>query len=133
MKITITRPVEIDVSHILIDVPVNYGIEEMSAYLPFRANDRWCAKIHLETGCIDGWPQGTRAEVFLTVRDSGSYSLLSPTGDEIVKIETYVPNRLVPGEYGDTIQFKVAANGMIEEWRQPTPRDFGAFFGDNED
>lgn len=133
MKITITRPSEIEVSHVLIDVPVSYGTEEIPDNFPLRVADRWRAKIHLETGCIDGWPQGVPAELFLTVRDSGAYSLLAPDGSEIVKRESYVPNRVIPGDYGDTIQFKVASNGMIEGWRQPTQRDFEAFFSDEEE
>lgn len=133
MKITITKPTEVDVSHVLIDVPVSYGTEEMPEAFPMRTNDRWRAKIHLETGCIDGWPQGVPGELFLTVRDAGSYSLLAPDGSEITKLESYVPNRIIPGSYGDTMEFKIAANGMIEGWSKPSPRDFAGFFGSDDE
>lgn len=141
MKITIKVPKEIEITHILIDVPVEYGDEEIPLDFPLRQvghiRDRWSATINIDTGKIENWPSDAGArELFLTVRDAGTYTLLGKSEGfncilEHAKIsEDYVPNRLIPGEYGDTIRLKIAADGTITNWHKKP--DVSAFFG-NED
>lgn len=134
MKIPIQKPTTVDVTHVLIDVPIHHGEEEIPNNFPLRDGDRWRAKIDLETGAIENWPANTVAEVFLTVRDSGTYKLLGPDGKEVAVISNdYVPNRVVPGEYGDTIEFGVEGDGRIAGWMTPKPQDFARFFGAKDD
>ena len=64
-------------------------------------------------------------------KDSGSYTLYSPSGEKIAFRDDYVPNRLIPGEYGDGIDLDVDADGIIRNW--PKRPDLSAFFTDDED
>ena len=133
MKFTVTKPFEVEITHVLIDVPVNYGTEEMPADFPLRWGDRWTAKVEIETGRILGWPAtNAGAELHLTVKDTGSYSLLLPDGSALAEIkEDYVPNRVVPGSYGDVIHLQISPEGIITNW--PKHPDVSAFFPDNDD
>ena len=52
-------------------------------------------------------------------------------GNNVLYIEEdYVPNALIPGEYGDYIIMNIDENGKIAEWE--TPADLSDFFN-NED
>ena len=44
--------------------------------------------------------------------------------------EDYVPNRLIPGEYGDYIIMTIDENGKIAEWE--TPADITDFIKDED-
>ena len=78
MKVTIQVPKEIEVTHILIDVPVEYGDEDIPYDFPLRVKlpqthprltaDRWVADVNIDTGKIAGWPAdaGPRQPQFIT-------------------------------------------------------------------
>jgi hypothetical protein len=118
MKATVTKPVEIEITHVLIDVPVNYGTEEMPEDFPLRIGDGWKAKVEIDTGRIIDWPAtNAGSEVYLTVKDGGTYKLFGPDGKEVAaREENYVPHGVVPGEYGDTIELRINAEGIITNW-----------------
>ena len=118
MKMKIKRWVEIEITHVEILAPVNYGEEEIPLTFPLRSGDEWKATINIETGQIEGWPAGAPAgNLFLTVKDGGTYRLLGPDGATVAEIsEDYVPNRVIPGSYGDTIELEIDANGIVTNW-----------------
>lgn len=134
MKLIVKRPVEIEVSHILIAVAVRYEEEDIPNDFPLRDGDIWRAKVEIDTGKIEGWPQGKTGDMHMKVCDEGTYTLLSPAGNEIAKLENeYVPNDVVPGEDGDYIELKIDENGVITNWpKKLTSEDFDVFF-DNEE
>lgn len=127
MKIKIPSTKEVDVTHLYMVLPVNYGEEEMPKDFPFRIGDTWAATIEIDTGIIRDWPAGKTADVFLTVKDSGSYHLINANGENVARInEYYVPHRMVPGSYGDTVELKIAGDGKITNW--PINPDASDFF-----
>ena len=74
--------------------------------------------IDVETGIIEGWTQGTKAEIHFKVCDQCTVSLIDEK-DEIVKEhEGYVPDCLSPKEngYGDYIIMDIDENGKIKDW-----------------
>jgi hypothetical protein len=81
----------------------------------------WNATIEIDTGIIVGWPQGTSGEFYMKVCDEGTYTLLDYGGNEIAKIENgYVPNGILPGEYGDYLGLNIDTTGRITNWpKQP--------------
>ena len=83
MKITIQVPKEIEVTHILIDVPVR------------------------------------------------NYVLYSNEEKVATREDDYVPNAVIPGEWGDYIDLQIAADGTITNW--PKKPDVSAFFGGGDD
>jgi oxalate decarboxylase/phosphoglucose isomerase-like protein (cupin superfamily) len=132
MKFTVTKPVEIDITHVLIVAPINYEEEEMPNDFPLRENNFWRALVEIETGRILHWPAtGAGHEVYLTVKDTGTYTLLGPDGKEVAKIEQdYVPHGVVPGKYGDVINLTINTEGVITNW--PKRPKVSAFFGGDE-
>ena len=78
----------------------------------------WEIKIDLATGNIQGWPEGTTANVLYKVCDQGVYWLEDADGNEVHKIGSYVPSILDFGgdSYGDYIECVIDENGHIKEW-----------------
>ena len=150
MKVTIQVPKEIEVTHILIDVPVEFGEEDIPNDFPLRLKlpqthprltaDRWVADVNIDTGKIAGWPAdaGPR-QLYMKVNDAGIYTLRTITKDgdspsvigSVKREHEYVPHGVVPGEDGDYIDLKIAADGTITNW--PKKPDVSAFFGGDDD
>lgn len=126
MKIKVPTVVEVDIHLVRISASVNYGVEEIPKDFPGRTGDTWNAEVEIDTGKILNWPHGRTEKMYLTVRDCGSYALISSIGHEVAVVDRdYVPNGLVPGKYGDTIELEIAADGTITNWpRKPDVSDF---------
>jgi hypothetical protein len=141
MKTTVTRKItqEIEIAEVEINIPRD-EIEDSENGVPpelqskFMVGDYWRIVVGIDTAKIADWPQGTAVELHTKPRDGGIYRLLGPDGKELAKIENnYVPNRVIPGSYGDYIELNINAEGVVTNW-YPTHRiDVGAFFGSNED
>lgn len=135
MKLTIMRPTEIEVTHIVLDLPVYYGDEDMPLDYPSRFNNRWRVTVNLETGQILDWPTGTPAHnLYMKVDDGGTYILLAPgdNGPKEVSIlkNEYVPHGIVPHGTvpGDYVELKIDATGRITNWPAPDDLEFEEFF-----
>jgi hypothetical protein len=127
MKFTITKPVEIEITYVELDLPVKYDDEDMPADFPFRTGDRWNVTVEIETGKILNWPHGVTHDLYMKVTDCGTYRLSDPQHVEHAAIEAnYVPHGVVPGDYGDYVELKIDANGIITNW--PKRPDVSAFF-----
>ena len=139
MKIKIKVEKEVDIKYCQVAAHVRYwedaevnGVEDTDGTLmPCRDGELWCPQINVDTGVIVNWEQGKTAKVHFKVCDSGSYSLQNEYGNNILMIEDdYVPNKLIPGEYGDYIIMTIDENGKIDEWE--TPADFSDFIKDED-
>jgi len=139
MKATIKITQEVKVKTLMVDIePRHIGDSEdddMPTDFPLLNEDktRWIAKIDIDTGRIADWPQGEVREMYIKVCDAGNYTLLDSAGNKLDELtQEYVPNKLVPGEYGDYIDLKIDSDGFITNWyEQPELSDFPKF--DNED
>lgn len=131
MRITVKRPVEIDVHYVRIAAAVRYGEEDIPNDFPFRKGDVWDVTVDIETGGILDWP-GPAFRVAMKVCDEGSYYLLGESMEVLASIEqNYVPNGVVPGGYGDYINMDIAEDGTVKNW--PKRMDFSSFFPDEDD
>ena len=148
MKITVKRPVEIEVTHILIRLPVRYEEEDIPNDFPLRDGDVWEALVEIDTGKIVNWPSNHRFQECsinnMKVSDEGTYVLLCGTVansgqpgqilgtlTEVARLENeYVPHGVVPGVYGDYVELDIK-NGVITNW--PKKPNLSRFFKDEED
>lgn len=132
MKVRVFKPVEIEVHAVRISFDAEY-LEEVP---PFMLDDRnnFQLTIEVDTGRIMNWPSEENIGVLdfsAKVGDCGTYTLLAADGSEIISIvEDYVPNNLIPGEYGDYIDLKISAEGVITNW--PENPNVYQFFKDAE-
>jgi hypothetical protein len=126
MKTTIKVEKEVDIKTLKMDVAVRYDEEDMPKDFPFRTLDIWSVFIDIDTGQIENWPQGIAHSFYMKVCDQGSYYLLDQNRKCVASIENdYVPNSLVPGSYGDYIEFDIQADGKIKNWKKhPSFEDF---------
>ena len=92
--------------------------------IPGRVNEMWRPVIRLADGMVMDWPQGTTADVHYKVCDAGEYWLQDEERKRIGKwAGFYVPSEFLchGGQgYGDYIIFKVGADGLIEQWSEPS-------------
>lgn len=132
MKIKIPKIIEEDIARLRIDAAVNYGDEEIPENFPGRRGDSWTAVIDIDTGKIEGWPQGRAEKMHLTVKDCGSYILFNRAGFVVAeRLNNYVPHGVVPGKYGDVIELDIAEDGTVKNWTRNI--NLRGFFDNGED
>lgn len=126
MKAKVMMEVEVEATEIEMVLAVRYGEEDIPNEFPGRKGDTLTLSVEIDTGKIAAWPeQWTAANIHMKVCDEGTYTLYSPDGTLIKRLEgEYVPHGLVPGEYGDYVDLKIA-DGIITNWpKRPSLRDF---------
>ena len=126
-KLTITRPIEVEVAFLKAECGVRYWEDaevngeredDDGPTIPCRVGDSWCPVIDLETGKIEGWPEGVTAKTHYKVCDAGRYALLDAERVEVAAIDGYVPAIMAPGggSYGDYIVMEIGPDGVIANW-----------------
>lgn len=136
MKTRIPSTREVKIKTVKINAPVHFGDEDIPFDFPLRINapdgDVWKSCVDMDTGQICDWPKSAGAQkLFLTVKDSGTYDLIGDRGELIATLQNYVPHGVIPGEYGDTIELTISADGIIENW--PKKPDVSKFFQTDND
>ena len=76
---------------------------------------RWRPLIDVEEGRIVDWPKGTTAQIHYKICDDGAYTLLDADKNEIVRVNSYVPDCL--GDDGDYIILSIKEDGKIDDFR----------------
>jgi len=131
MKALIKVEKEIYIKTLILQVePRHIGDSEdddISPLFPGLAGGILTLEIDIETGVIKNWPDGQEHSAYMKVCDTGSYYLNDSDGHTVAQIEeNYVPNLLIPGDYGDYINLKVDGSGKIDKW--PSSPDISEFF-----
>lgn len=133
MKATVKVEKEIDAKSVIVDIKPRYigdsPEDDMPTTTPLLNGEIWKAEIDIDTGKIKDWPEGEEASLYIKVCDAGIYTLLDADGNELAQKSGYVPNDLIPGECGDYIDLKIAADGTITNWN---PIDLSDFFPEKE-
>ena len=133
MKTTIKVEKEVEINTLKMTLPVRYESDDMPMDYPHRENNMWSVLIDVNTGQIGSWPSGIEPlSMYMKVTDSGNYELFSPftCSDDLGKsvlsiLQNYVPNNLVPGEWGDYVQLDIDGYGLITNWpKNPNLDDF---------
>lgn len=136
MKATVKIEKEVEIRAVKIDIAPRYigdtEDDDMPTDFPLLndAKTAWTAIVDIDTGQIGSWPIGEVREMYVKVCDAGIYSLIETDGTTIATISGYVPNGVVPGEYGDYVDLKIDANGFITNW--PKRPDISAFFNSDD-
>lgn len=106
---------------------MRYEEEDIPNDFPLRTGDIWEAKINIDSGKIDGWPNGRSGQFSMKVCDEGTYELLSCDGEKIASlVNEYVPCDAIPGSYGDYVEMNIDETGVVTNWHKKP--DVSAFF-----
>lgn len=137
MKIKIPCTKEVEVVAIEFEVPINDDLEPAfptKVELLHRRGERyWRDIIDLSTSQLRKWPKNTPYDFYDKICDSGTYRLLDAENNFLKEIQDYVPNEVIPGEYGDYMDLQIDENGIIKNWPKEDKINFKDFFeGDNE-
>lgn len=134
MKFKVKKVVEVEIKTLKIRAGVRYwedatvnGVEdEKGDLIPCRIQDDWFPEIHIETGKIINWIPGVTANIHYKVCDDGDYYLLDENDEQVLHKSGYVPDCLSIDDngYGDYIIIKVDENGMINNWKFDSIKDF---------
>lgn len=135
MKAKVKIEKEVELKTVIIEFPPRYigdsDDDDFSPGTPMLQDGIWKASVDIDTGKIEGWPPGQSSEFFCKVCDKGTYTLIDDNGGVVASIdENYVPNNLIPGEYGDYISMKINDEGVITNW--PARPSVSEFFEDDE-
>ena len=126
----------VEIRSVKIDISPRYigdsDDDDLETNFPLLNDEKlsWIAEVNIDTGQIAGWPIGENREMSVKVCDAGTYSLIDASGEIVAIKEGYVPNGVVPGEYGDYVDLKIDENGMITNW--PNSPDISEFFEDDD-
>jgi hypothetical protein len=126
MKATVNLPTEIEVSELEMQLAVRYDEEDIPNDFPGRKGDMLGLTVEIDTGKLHPhFPKGLTARVRMKVCDQGTYTLYSPDGTLIKRLENeYVPHGLVPGEYGDYVDLQIEGGKIINWPKHPSLKDF---------
>lgn len=123
---TIKNEKEVELKYVKLQVAVRYEDEDMANDFPHREGDIWSPTIDLDSGQILDWEKGVIEDLYMKICDEGCYYLLDENKNIVLSIvQYYVPNKLLPGAYGDYIDFNINENGVITNWySNPSIEDF---------
>jgi len=134
MKTRVKVLQEIEIKTVVIDLKPRYigdtDDDDMPTDFPLLDDSKthWCVRVDIDTGIIEGWPDGETRDMHVKVCDEGIYRLLDANGAEVAMIADYVPHGVVPGSYGDYVELAIDGAGRITNW--PDAPDVSRFFAD---
>jgi len=117
MELIINESKAVGIKYLKMSVAVRYDEEDMPNDFPFRNGNLWNVLIDIDEHRIIEWPKGVSHELFMKICDEGCYYLMDSDRNIIKsKEQEYVPNNLLPGEYGDYLDFVIDESGYITNW-----------------
>jgi len=121
MKAEIKVTKEVNIRYLKMVISVDDDCE-----YPGAENGTLRLDIEIDTGKILNYSLTEYFHLFEKVVDRGSYYLYDEDFNEVLSIENnYVPNRLIPGSYGDYVDLYIDEKGYITNWKKsPDISDF---------
>lgn len=132
MKITVPTTKEVEVVAIEFEVFIHDDLDPSfpkEIKLFHRREEKiWRDIIDLGTGQLREWPKNTPYDFYDKICDSGTYRLLDADNNFLKEIQDYVPNGIIPGEYGDYMDLQIDENGIVKNWPKENNICLKAFF-----
>lgn len=126
MKVEVLKPTKVEIHSVRIEVELHDDVSENLPKHLFNDDGELDLLIEVDTGKVVSWQGDDPVSIYDKVRDGGVYTLFDSNGKEVQKIHNYsVPNKLIPGEYGDYIDLNISADGIVTNWpKNPSVIDF---------
>lgn len=133
MKFKVKKWVSVNIEKIIIDIQIRYvgdsDDDDVPTDFPLLNGSQWKATVMVDSGQILEWPSGQERQMYCKVCDAGIYTLLDDAGEVVAVKDGYVPNDIVPGDYGDYVSLKINGDGVITNW--PKHPDVSEFFDED--
>ena len=126
MKVNVLEPVEIEVYAVRINAELHDDTyQDIPAFMLDDGGD-FEITIEVDTGRVLNWWGDKDFTLLDKVCYFGTYTLLDKDGNEVARIEQgYVPNDLIPGHYGEYIDMRISAEGVVTNWpEKPSVNQF---------
>lgn len=132
MKVTVYKSVELEIHTVRIEVELHDDVSENLPKHLFNDDGELDLLIEVDTGKVVSWQGSEPVNIYDKVCDNGVYTLFGSGGLEVGKIDNYyVPNDLIPGDYGDYINLEINADGFVTNWpKSPNVLEFFAITDD---
>lgn len=126
MKVTVYKPVELEIHTVRIEVKLHDDVSESLPKHLFNDDGELDLLIEVDTGKVVSWQGSEPVNIHDKVCDNGVYTLFGLDGLEVGKIDNYyVPNNLIPGDYGDYINLEINSDGFVTNWpKYPSVLEF---------
>ena len=126
MIVNVLEPVEIEVYAVRINAELHDDTYQDIPVFMLEDGGDFEITIEVDTGRVLNWRGDKEVTVLDKVSDGGTYTLLNKDGNEVARIEYgYVPNDLIPGHYGDYIDMRISAEGVVTNWpEKPSVNQF---------
>lgn len=119
MKVTVYKPVELEIHTVRIEVELHDDVSENLPKHLFNDDGELDLLIEVDTGKVVSWQGSEPVNIYDKVCDNCVYTLFDSGGLEVAKIDNYyVPNDLIPGDYGDYINLEINADGIVTNWHK---------------
>ena len=134
MKAVVNVRTEVEFYQLTLLFPNPYGTEVLPESFPCNDGEMVRMTVVLDAGRILEWPMkgwmsdpgdresewvdpgnNAKFDLHVKVRDEGEYGLVDSSGKSYLITGDYVPD-LIPGSYGDYIEFSVDRHGNILDW-----------------
>ena len=125
---------EVEIERIIIDINIRHvgdsDDDDVPTDFPLLNGSQWKATVMVGSGHILDWPEGQEREMYCKVCDAGLYTLINNAGEVVATRDGYVPNDIVPGEWGDYVHLKIGGDGVITNW--PEHPNVDEFFSEDD-
>lgn len=117
MKVTVYKPVELEIHTVRIEVELHDDVSENLPKHLFNDDGELDLLIEVDTGKVVSWQGNEPVSIHDNIRNNGVYTLFDKCGDEVARLDNYyIPHDLIPGKRGEYIHIDISADGVITNW-----------------
>lgn len=117
MKVTVYKPVELEIHSVRIEVELHDDVSENLPKHLFNDDGELDLLIEVDTGKVVSWQGNGPVSIHANVRNNGVYTLFDKFGDKVASLDNYyIPHDLIPGKRGEYIHIDINDDGIVTNW-----------------
>lgn len=117
MKVTVYKPVELEIHTVRIEVELHDDVSEILPKHLFNDDGELDLLIEVDTGKVVSWQGNEPVSIHDNIRNNGVYTLLDKQGKKVARLDNYyIPHDLIPGKRGEYIHIDISEDGIVKNW-----------------
>lgn len=111
MKVTVYKPVELEIHTVRIEVELHDDVSENLPKHLFNDDGELDLLIEVDTGKVVSWQGNEPVSIHDNIRNNGVYTLFDKCGDEVARLDNYyllILKKISNGKYDPASPFKYA-------------------------